>query len=122
MPPTVNVSRFSDPSEILTTCRSSLRGVTQCFAAVVFASSPSEGSGGLWNYTLRVDGALGRTVDVGSQSNDQEIYILPLQHAVDYAIANINSTIDKAALPNSVQEYPYTDLTQSELETKIRVE
>jgi ATP-binding cassette subfamily A (ABC1) protein 3 len=117
----MNVSRFSDPTDVLTTCRSSLRGVTQCFAAVEFVSSPSEGSGGVWNYTLRADGALGQVIDVQSPNNDGEIYLLPLQHAVDYAIASINSTVNQAALPSSVLEYPYTDLTQSELQTKIRV-
>lgn len=89
-------------------------------SAVVFVSSPSEGQCGLWNYTLRVDGALGGTIDVHSNTNDAETYLLPLQRAVDYAIAGLNTTIDHAALPSKVLEYSYTDLTQAEFEAKVR--
>jgi ATP-binding cassette subfamily A (ABC1) protein 3 len=43
--------------ELLETCRSSIRGVSGCFAALSFHGSPS--NGGVWNYTIRTDGALG---------------------------------------------------------------
>lgn len=114
-------ARLSTPAELLQTCRSSLRGVTECYGAVVFASSPDEGDGGFWNYTIQADGALGRIKDVTNNHNDPEIFLLPLQHAVDYAIASINSTIDESALPSKILEMSYTDLTQKERETKIRV-
>merc|ERR1711881_490736 len=45
--------------ELLTICRNSLRGASGCYGAAVFSSSPTEGDGGFWNYTLRADGALG---------------------------------------------------------------
>jgi ATP-binding cassette subfamily A (ABC1) protein 3 len=45
--------------ELLETCRSSIRGVSGCFAALSFHGSPS--NGGVWNYTIRTDGALGGT-------------------------------------------------------------
>jgi ATP-binding cassette, subfamily A (ABC1), member 3 len=35
VPPSITVVRLTDPSDILTTCRSSLRGVTQCFGYVI---------------------------------------------------------------------------------------
>lgn len=95
--------------------------LTQIYSAVVFNSSPTEGIGGLWNYTIRADGALGDVISVESHSNDAEIYLLPLQRAVDYTIASINTTINHAALPSTVLEYSYTDLTQAEFETEIRV-
>src|SRR5450432_2323773 len=91
------------------------------YRAVVFDSSPTEGTGGIWNYTIRADGALGQTVDVTSHYNDGEIYLLPLQRTVDYAIANVNTTINHAALPDKVLEYSFTDLTQAELDAQIRV-
>lgn len=105
--------------DLLITCRSTLQGTTNCFAALVFYSSPNEGAGGIWNYTLRVDGSLNSKFDVRYNSNDQEIFILPLQHAVDYAIAGLNHTVDSSALPK-VDEYPYTDITQDERNTLIR--
>ncbi|KUJ24692.1 uncharacterized protein LY89DRAFT_679754 [Mollisia scopiformis] len=115
------VVRLSDESQLLDTCRSSLRGSTPCYGAIVFISSPTEGSGGLWNYTLRADGSFGTKIDVNKDTNDAEIYLLPLQRAVDYAIAGLNTTIDEAAIPTSVLEYPYTSITQAQRNTNIRV-
>lgn len=115
------VARLSTEAELLDTCRSSLRGATSCYGAVVFQSSPNEGTGGLWNYTLRADGAFGEKIDVNKDTNDAEIYLLPLQRAVDYAIASNNATIDQAALPNTVLEYPFTSITQAQRNTNIRV-
>jgi ATP-binding cassette subfamily A (ABC1) protein 3 len=69
--------------------RATLGGVTKCYATAVFYSSPSEG--GTWNNTLRGNASLGLlTVDVGKSTNDAEMYILPLQHAIDTAIASTN--------------------------------
>ena len=115
-----NVHTANDQADLLTTCRSSLRGVSSCFAAAVFYSSPDEGPGGIWNYTLRADGGLGQKVKVDSNSNDVEIYILPLQHAVDFAIARQNTTIDQNALPQTVNEYMYTSQTTKERRDQIR--
>jgi ATP-binding cassette subfamily A (ABC1) protein 3 len=120
VPSTHNVVRLSNPNDILTTCRSTLRGITQCYGAVVFSSSPTEGPSGLWNYTLRADGAIGGTLNVFSNTNDAETYLLPLQRAVDYAIANRNTTVDHSALPSKVLEYSYTSLTQAQYDAKIR--
>ncbi|WPH00997.1 Hypothetical protein R9X50_00383100 [Acrodontium crateriforme] len=104
-----------DSEETLSTiCTSSIRGVSPCFAAVTFISSPTEGTGGLWNYTLRADGSLGGQVYVNSNDNDAEIYVLPLQHAVDAAISAINGS----TLPD-VQQYPYTTETTEERQKAI---
>ena len=107
--------------ELLTTCRNSLRGASNCIAGVVFYSSPTEGPGGIWNYTLRADDALGEKIDVKSTGNDQEIYIIPLQHAIDAAIASMNSTADRPSIPDQVLEYVFTSLTAKEREDKIRI-
>ncbi|MDI1485680.1 MAG: hypothetical protein OHK93_003869 [Ramalina farinacea] len=107
-------------TELLTTCKSSIRGVSNCFGAAVFYGSPTEGPGGMWNYSLRADGALGEKIDITNHGNDGEIYVLPLQHAIDFAIARQNTTIDQAALPDQVYEYPYTSKTQKQRETDLR--
>ena len=116
-----NVTILTQEEDLLSTCRNSLRGTSFCIAGVVFYSSPTEGPGGIWNYTLRADGALGEKIDVKSATNDPEIYVLPLQHAIDFAIASINSTVDHAALPNQVFEYPFTSETQQQRTDEIRV-
>ncbi len=50
------VEILASPAELLNTCRNTLRGVSTCFGAAVFYSSPSEGPGGMWNYSIRADG------------------------------------------------------------------
>lgn len=111
---------LTQEEELLTICRNSLQGASFCIAGVVFNSSPTEGNGGIWNYTLRADGSLGAKIQVTQTNNDQEIYALPLQHAIDAAIASSNSSTADSALRN-VEEYPYTSLSQEERNTRIRV-
>ena len=114
------VQHLAQEEDLRTTCKSSIRGVSSCFGAAVFYASPSEGPGGLWNYSLRADGGLGTKIVASSTSNDQEVYALPLQHAIDFAIASQNTTLDQSAIPSQVYEYPYTDLTQSEHSDQVR--
>ncbi|MCJ1394121.1 hypothetical protein MMC18_006999 [Xylographa bjoerkii] len=114
------VQILSEEDELLTICKNSLRGASFCIAGVVFYSSPTEGAGGLWNYTLRADGSLGEVIKVTQSNNDQEIYVLPLQHAIDMAIASTDKSADQTAL-NNVYEYPYTSESQDQRNTNIRV-
>jgi ATP-binding cassette subfamily A (ABC1) protein 3 len=103
--------------ELLTTCASSLRGASTCFGAASFHSSPNEGQGQTWNYTLRSDGALGERIYVDSNDNDVEIYILPFQRAIDQAITSVAGG---SATVSETDEYPFTDLTAREYDDQIR--
>ncbi|KAF3043038.1 hypothetical protein E8E11_005304 [Didymella keratinophila] len=103
--------------ELLTTCSSSLRGASTCFGAASFHSSPSEGGGQAWNYTLRADGVLGTQIYVDQEDNDVQIYILPFQRAIDEAIVSSNGS--SGAIP-AINEFPYTDRTQEERDERIR--
>jgi ATP-binding cassette, subfamily A (ABC1), member 3 len=96
---------LNDESSLVETCRSTLQGTTKCYGAVIFNSSPKEGPGGRWNYTLRGDAAFGTNINVGQSTNDVEIYLIPLQRAVDAAIATVNSTGDAVPLPSHIDEY-----------------
>lgn len=116
-----DVQVVSDESELLTLCRSTLRGTSTCYGAAVFYGSPTEGPGGMWNYSLRADGGLGTKVYVTNQNNDVEIYPIPLQHAIDFSIASHNTTIDQGALPSQVYEYPFTSETQQQRNDRIRI-
>ncbi|KAF2767506.1 putative ABC transporter [Teratosphaeria nubilosa] len=109
------VQVLESESGLLTTCRSSIRGVSPCFAAVEFISSPTEGTSGIWNYTIRADGALSERIYVDSNSNDGEIYVIPIQHAVDSAIASLNGT----TLTDNIMEYPYTSETAAQRQRNI---
>ncbi|KAI9718918.1 MAG: hypothetical protein M1812_003802 [Candelaria pacifica] len=114
------VEILANTEELLNTCRNSLRGVSTCFGAAVFYSSPTEGPGGMWNYSVRADGALGQKIDTTKTGNDVEIYPIPLQHSVDFAIASLNTSVDHNALPQVVMEYPFTSQTDEEHNDTIR--
>lgn len=105
-------------TDLLTSCASSLRGATTCFGAVVFHSSPSEGTSGQWNYTLRADGAFGERIFVDQTDNDVEIYVLPLQRTIDQAIASVSGNATTSG--GQIDEYPYTDMTTEERDDLIR--
>ncbi|GAM83761.1 hypothetical protein ANO11243_017510 [Dothideomycetidae sp. 11243] len=93
--PTVTSAGFDavvldNDDDLLTACPSSVRGTTPCFAAVSFQGCPSVN--GSWTYSLYADGALAGHIYVDRTTNDAQIYILPLQFAVDDAIARANGS------------------------------
>jgi ATP-binding cassette subfamily A (ABC1) protein 3 len=102
--------------DLLTACRSSLRGASTCYGAITFNSSPNEGDGQGWNYTLRADGVFGERIYVNKADNDVELYVLPFQNAVDEAITGLNGT----SVSRNIDEYPFTDKTAKERDEKIR--
>lgn len=110
------VSVVEDDIDLLAECPSSLRGVSTCFAAANFHSSPNEGPGGIWNYTLRADGAFGERIYVENSDNDAQIYILPFQHAIDSQIASVSGS----SIPATVNEYPFTSQTAEERQDNVR--
>lgn len=113
----IQVQTLGSENDLLSVCRNSIRGTSNCVAGAVFYSSPSEGSGGIWNYSIRADAALQRKIVTDSDQNDAEIYLLPLQHAIDRAISRLS---DGTELPDTVDEYPYTSLTKEQRKDRIR--
>jgi ABC-type multidrug transport system ATPase subunit len=118
-----NATVLASDVDVPDICHASLRGVTPCYGAVIFHGSPTEGGGGLWNYTLRADSALGAgRINVDISTNDGQIYMLPLQHAVDAAISRRNNGSDGAVpLSAEIDEYPFTSLTPQEYADKVRI-
>ncbi|EXJ93852.1 hypothetical protein A1O1_02245 [Capronia coronata CBS 617.96] len=115
------VEVLSSEEDLLTVCRNSIRGTSTCIAGAVFFSSPTEGEGGRWNYSIRADGGLQNKIVTDSSKNDVEIYILPLQHAIDRAISELEVDNDGAtAIPPYVEEYPYTSQTKEQRQAHIR--
>jgi ABC-type multidrug transport system ATPase subunit len=123
----MNATVLESEDDVPFICRASLRGVTPCYGAVIFRGSPSEGGGGLWNYTLRADASLGAgRIDAEIDTNDAQVYLLPMQHAVDSAISRQDN--DGGAdgngmtpLPAAMDEYPFTSLTTEERADRVRV-
>ncbi|KAG9506280.1 hypothetical protein J7337_003262 [Fusarium musae] len=85
-------------------CPTSLSGVTNCYAAVIFNDSPLSKAGNkTWSYTIRVSSARASTkFDIATPSKN---HYAPLQLAVENAITNSTTT------PNS---YMFTRITQYE--------
>lgn len=117
----MQVLKADNEDNLTTICRSNLRGVTSCFGAVVMRSSPNEGPDGVWNYTIRTDAAFWSEpikFKVDSSVNVQQVYLLPIQRAVDRLIAGVNGS-DSVPLADS-QELAFTSLTQSARTIKVR--
>jgi len=108
-----NVIYANDNSDLVTLCSEGFKGVSDCFAAVVFYDSPlTVGGSGIWNYTIRFDSAMnGVQFDYKSHSNDPQGIMLPFQVAIDNAITN--STI----IPN---EYLFTSVSQKTADDNSR--
>jgi ATP-binding cassette subfamily A (ABC1) protein 3 len=84
-----NVTVLTDPKSLREECQSNLNGVSPCFAAVVFESSPNtngSAGNGTWKYLLRGDNDLnGLKVDAIKHDN-------PVQKYVDTSAPRWNST------------------------------
>ncbi|CUS09342.1 unnamed protein product [Tuber aestivum] len=99
-------------------CKQTLRGSSPCFSAAVFDDSPASSDNGVWNYTLRADSSIrGGRVNVKDHDNDVQTFLMPLQFAIDRAIANRAS---RGSGDVVVDEYMYTSLSEKEREDKIR--
>jgi ATP-binding cassette, subfamily A (ABC1), member 3 len=112
------VQLLDHESDLHDTCPSTLRGVTRCYGAAIFYSSPNEGPNDYWNYTIRTDAAHGNLVNLGKSNNDAELYPIPLQHAIDAAIASVGNSTGRP-LPSNIEEYPYASKTQKQFTDNI---
>ncbi|KAI6885082.1 putative ABC transporter, partial [Hortaea werneckii] len=111
-----DVRILSDDEDLFEICESSLRGFSGCYAAATFRSSPTEGSGGVWSYTARVDGGLGFSPFVNSADNAAQIYALPFVNAIDAGIAALSG----ADFPETMLEQPFTSGTRQDRADEIQ--
>lgn len=92
------IHHLDDESQLSTLCLASLRGVSDCHAAVTFWDSPlTEGAVDFtsspgkhtWQYTIRADPVRDDThFSVSEHNSDQETLYMPLQLAINNAITN----------------------------------
>ena len=108
------VHRISDENELFDLCPSTLTGLSPCYGAVIFESSPTEG--GVWAYTARADFGLGLSPYVNSADNDAQVFVLPFVHAIDAEIA----AIEGVPFPLEQYEYPFTYETRQERANDIQ--
>ncbi|CAI6101462.1 unnamed protein product [Clonostachys chloroleuca] len=111
----IEINVLKSEPELLAQCQSASSGTSKCIAAATFHSSPSEGESGRWNYTIRADGSLKGGSNVQSEDNDPQIYTLPLQRAIDLAIAG-----DVQSASQVVSEIPFTSMTNEDQRRRIQ--
>ena len=108
----------SDEDDLFDLCPSSLTGLSRCFGAATFHASPTEGPGGVWSYTARMDAGLGISVYVNRNDNDAQKFVLPFIHAIDAGIASLSGSADLPA-PQDMVEYPFTYETREQRDNNV---
>ena len=120
------VEVYSDSGALSEACKGASNGASSCFTGITFLSSPTEPrDGGTWNYTIRGDSSLGGRTDVKSSKNDAQIYLFPIQRAVDRAILSRSSSVDQNAIPaitNNMQYTPETEQTREDTQRRSYLE
>ncbi|KAI0658358.1 P-loop containing nucleoside triphosphate hydrolase protein [Cubamyces menziesii] len=111
-----NVRQLASPEDIPDACPQNFNLFSECFAAVAFNSLPGPDGTLPLNYTLRADGGLFH-IDVTKHTSDYEKRLLPLQWAIDSAIIELQT----GTAPQTPQEWPFTQETNDEQFTDIRL-
>lgn len=108
---------YNDTWDLALDCRIDDRGVTPCYGAVVFFSSPNQGtnasSPGNWNYTVRA--SEGGSIDIRTTTNNVERDILPLQLALDQEIISQSTPANKTQLSGDLEVIAFTNQDQDAL-------
>jgi ATP-binding cassette subfamily A (ABC1) protein 3 len=102
-------------------CRTDTKGTSPCYGAIIFYSSPTQGTRdsrqGFWNYTIRGQGAVwAANADITSQNNGPEVDLLPLQRALEREIINSVDSNAASKMSDKLDVILYTDQDQSVLD------
>jgi ATP-binding cassette subfamily A (ABC1) protein 3 len=102
-------------------CMTDLKGSAPCYGAVVFLSSPSQSTNesqqGVWNYTIRGQGgSYGSNVDIRSDKNGAELYLLPFQRALEKEMIAQSDSNAASKIPDEMDVILYTDQDQEALD------
>jgi ATP-binding cassette subfamily A (ABC1) protein 3 len=102
-------------------CRTNTKGSSPCYGAVIFTSSPTQGTNesqpGHWNYTIRGQGSsYGGSVDIRSNENGLEVALLPFQRALEREMIMQSNPTAAKKIPENIDVILYTDQDQSVLD------
>ncbi|KAF2024589.1 P-loop containing nucleoside triphosphate hydrolase protein [Setomelanomma holmii] len=108
---------YNGTSAMSQECRTNTKGVSPCYGAIIFYSSPTQGTNesaqGVWNYTIRGQGAVwAGTVDVSSDKNGAEIDLLPLQRALEGEIITQSGSGNASKIPEEMDTILFTEQDQ----------
>lgn len=91
------VLRLDDPDKVWDACNVDYHGNSNCHAVLTFTDSPGSGApNATWNYTIQVDSSRqgSSAFNVFDHDNVYENFWIPLQVAIDNAIANSTTLPD----------------------------
>lgn len=102
-------------------CRTNDKGAEECYGAVIFLSSPTQGTNesrpGVWNYTIRGQGSsYGSSIDVRTDRNGIEVKLLPLQRALEREMIATSNKTALTRLPENMEVVVFTDQDQTALD------
>ncbi|KAF1926840.1 P-loop containing nucleoside triphosphate hydrolase protein [Didymella exigua CBS 183.55] len=111
------IKLYNDTWDLALACRTDDKGISPCYGAVVFFSSPNEGtnvsSPGNWNYTIRA--LRSEIVNIKSTANSMERDMLPLQRALDQEIISLSNSTNTTQPLADLQLIAFTEQDQSAL-------
>jgi len=76
------VKQIDTPGDVPSACPQNFNLFSECYAAVIFETIPTNGSGENFQYIIQADGGL-YYINVMKHTSDFEKRVLPLQWAVD---------------------------------------
>ncbi|KAI0947262.1 hypothetical protein AcV7_009727 [Taiwanofungus camphoratus] len=114
------VKKVDSPDDVPATCPENWNGYSACFGAIVFNSLPTSSNNitaaRSVNYTIRADEGL-YYINVVKHTSGYEERVMPLQWAVDSAITELMT----GAHPATPEEWPFSQETNAEQSTDIRL-
>jgi ATP-binding cassette subfamily A (ABC1) protein 3 len=113
--------QYNSTWELAQDCLTDLKGSSPCYGAVIFYSSPNQGTNesrpGAWNYTIRGQGSsYGSNVDVRGNMNGAEVYLLPLQRELENVMISQSGSNATSKLLEKMEVIIYTDQDQTSLD------
>ncbi|KAJ7706884.1 hypothetical protein B0H17DRAFT_972841 [Mycena rosella] len=111
------IKKISNPQEFLAECHQNFRGLSGCYAGLMFNDIPRDNASAPIDYTLLVDSGLGR-IDVVHHSGDYETRVMPLQWAVDQAIIELKFGLNLS----TPLDWPFTIGTNGQNNDDLRLQ
>lgn len=100
--PSDQIFALTTDTEVLNICPENLRGSSQCYGGIGWNSIDLENN--IYNYTIRGNSGIS-LINIASHRSDTDVYVLPLQWAIDKAITNMTTTPNTMAFTSVTEQY-----------------
>lgn len=111
---------YNDTKSLALVCRTDNNGESPCYSAIVFFSSPTEGTNdspaGYWNYTIQGLTTPYDPIDITSTNNAIEVATSPLQRALELEIIARSQPDNTSQIPSELDIIAFTRQDQGALE------